>query len=644
MSQPAPSPDDGSWLDEGRWRTATTRRQRISIGLGVGLLAVGVLLTLVTGRSGGPAGLIAIVGFLAGLVGLRYAVRAAMEAPIERRPPAVERRPGVEVTGGDLDASVRAVGSTTEGRAIRARVRVTRRLRDVAARVLAERTSSQEAALDRLESGEWTADERAAALARGDAPADEGWFAAHLGLGARFEDQVAAAVDALEALPRGPDPGDPDEPTPRSLPTGGYWRTGRYRTGRWRGLSGLALLALMTGAIVRAPGPVLTAAVLLGLAGYIRLFDPPPDTVEVTRSIQPAEPAPGERVTVRVVVENVGEVTIPDLRVIDAVPAGLGVVDGSPRLATALGPGAADGFAYDVRASPGNHEFTSVHVERREPSGERALATTTETSTDALACPVQPGAESIPLHPRMTGVTGRVPTAAGGDGVAFHSVRGYRPGDPLSRVDWNRLARTGELTTRALREEHAATVVMMLDVRTVSACTPAAGELSAVDRSRLGAAALLESLLGDGDRVGLATVEAAPSWLRPGGGQAHEDRLAARLRSAGAEADGWAGVDPERYVRRLRRRVPAESQLVCFSPLLDDEMLDILRQLQAHGHAVTLVSPDPTTRAALGARVVRLERDVRLRDLRAGGLRVVDWGHGEALRTAIARARRGWRS
>jgi hypothetical protein len=57
---------------------------------------------------------------------------------------------------------------------------------------------------------------------------------------------------------------------------------------------------------------------------------------------------------------------------------------------------------------------------------------------------------------------------------------------------------------------------------------------------------------------------------------------------------------------------------------------------------VTVVSPDPTRRDTVGRTLASVERSNRLSDLRASGLRVIDWADDESLYEALERARRRW--
>lgn len=625
------------------WRAGTPAWQRVLLWSGFGLLLLAVLVPIAVPEWAGPASLAATVGVLGGLIGVVVAVRGRRGQPSSRRPPAVESRLDVSRAGGDFDLALERAQREVTGRAIRARSTVRERLRSLAIAILARSDGESEStAATRIDAGDWPDEDAGGVFETGEAIAP-GWLADLLdrspALAVHVERIVAALEDRLDSAAA-----DRHAASGSAHPSAGEWVPGPYRTRRWAGLVGLALLALMVGALTRTAGPTLVAAVLVGLAGYVRLFDPPAADLEIERQLDPADPRPGEAVSVTVTVANASDRPLVDCRVIDGVPERLTVLDGSPRHATALAAGESTTFTYRVPAAAGEHDFSTAYVELREPAGERARADTLETDVTTLACRPRPRDESVPLHPQATGVTGNVPTDQGGSGLEFHSIRRYRRGDPLHRVDWNRLARTGELATTRLREEHAATVVLLVDVRPAAAVAPGTGQPSAVDRARRGAARLADSLLSDGDRVGLATISRDPTWLPPGGGTTHRERLAAGLQAGEPPSTDWVDFSASQYVRHLRRRLPASSQLLCLSPLLDDAILSVLQHLHAHGHEVSLVSPDPTTRATVGARVVRLERMVRLATLRDAGIRVIDWAADDDLAVGLERARRGWRA
>jgi uncharacterized repeat protein (TIGR01451 family) len=557
--------------------------------------------------------------------------------------PPVEWRSVVRRTGAPFETAAREADAGESWQQSRGRMQVVRRLEPLVRSVVGEREGWTEGeATERLEGGTWTDDETAAGLF--ETASESGVPARLLGRTPSIRAQASAVVGELAETVLGERSGSDRWLSRVRTPTGSRrWWSGRWQTGRWRGIGGLGLVALAGATLSQQPALVLVAATLLGLAGYARLGEPVTPTLAVRRTLGTETPSPGEAVTVTLTVRNEGEGLVPDLRVVDGVPDELAVVTGSPRLATALAPGESVTVEYDVLAVYGDHDFSAAYVATRDPSGGHERTLTVEGPTTTLSCEAATVQESIPLHPQTSGVVGRVESDTGGSGHEFHAVREYRRGDPAQRVDWNRLARTGDLATLQFREEHAATVVVVVDTRERSARAPRRDALSAVDRGLAGAAQVTASLLADGDRVGFATVGLDFTWVGPGAGGDHRDRLRATL-SRGLDpggADDTFGVD--RYVRRLRRRLPSDAQVVLFSPLLDGESVALARRLHAHGHRVTLFSPDPTTRGSVGGTLATVERTRATRELRRGRIPVVDWGQDERLAVAVERAKRRWR-
>ena len=96
---------------------------------------------------------------------------------------------------------------------------------------------------------------------------------------------------------------------------------------------------------------------------------------------------------------------------------------------------------------------------------------------------------------------GTRPRRAAGAGSELYQLRGYVPGDPLSRIDWKATARTGSLVTRELSEDQHLDIVVAID----------AGRFSSVRAGRLDrfglyanvAARFAEAAVANDDRIGL---------------------------------------------------------------------------------------------------------------------------------------------
>jgi uncharacterized protein (DUF58 family) len=72
------------------------------------------------------------------------------------------------------------------------------------------------------------------------------------------------------------------------------------------------------------------------------------------------------------------------------------------------------------------------------------------------------------LAGRVGGITG---TRAGGS-LELHDFREYQPGDDIRQLDWNAVARTGQLIVRVRREEVSPRVEVVVDASRAMAITP----------------------------------------------------------------------------------------------------------------------------------------------------------------------------
>ncbi|NEU57726.1 DUF58 domain-containing protein [Halorussus sp. MSC15.2] len=414
------------------------------------------------------------------------------------------------------------------------------------------------------------------------------------------------------------------------------------QTKRWRGVSVVALLAGSLGVLFSRPLVLLSGVVGVAFAAYARTAGTPEVALDVTRTLSDDEPLPGEEVQVRLVVENVGDSMLADLRLVDGVPEALPVTDGSARLGTALRPGKTASFTYTVEAERGDHEFDPVTAIVRDFSGAIEVETEVECETLLRCVPKLGTTVDMPLRAQTTQYTGRVTTDVGGSGIEFHATREYRPGDPLSRVDWNRLARTGELTTVQFREERAASVVVLVDTREKAYLARGDDERNAVQFGVDAAGKMVTRLLDAGDRVGLASFGPETCWLAPGAGHDHQARARDLLAThpAFAPTPSEEMFYPTTRLKQLRKRLPASSQVVFVTPLCDDFGPEVARRLDAEDHLVTVVSPDPTSTRTAGQRFARTQRDHRVSKLRQSGVRVVDWDTDESLGVALARMAR----
>ena len=458
----------------------------------------------------------------------------------------------------------------------------------------------------------------------------------------------------------------------------------RRRVHRWN-VAFLATLAL-TGAGLVFAAPVLLAGAVIpltyGLYGALSTVPPEP-SVTATRTVEPGAPMPGERVTVSLTVTNEGDSVLPDVRIVDGVPAEFAVTGGSARACVSLPPAGAVTLEYTVVARRGTYQFDDPVVRLRSLAGTEQVTTTAETvGTTEIACSNtvrDPPTRNVTL-PRA----GTQPTDTGGSGLAFYATRQYQPGDPLSRIDWNHVAKTGEFVTVQYRQERAIRTVIMVDARPVGRVTPEPGYPTGAELAAYAGERLSDAL----DKAGVSTSVTAVGlddnvlkeltgpdglpWVGPGSGSVsrHEVIFDAVQTAAGTSHDespdslsetaGRAtpdnasrsgarattqpdgnGVTPrgERTAQKVLERLPPNAQVVCCTPLLDDWPLEFARSLTARGYETLVVSPDVTGEQSQGQRIAALERQQRLTDLERTGAPTVSWRLDEpidrALRTSL---------
>jgi len=424
---------------------------------------------------------------------------------------------------------------------------------------------------------------------------------------------------------------------------------GRTVVHRYSGALGGSLLSVALGLAYATPALFVLALVPLGYVAAGALSRFPEPTLSVERSLSPAVPAPGETVTVTLSVENTSDRTLPDVRVVDGVPEELVVPEGVARGCLSLSPGETRSFSYELLARRGTHAFSEPTVRCRSLLATRLVTTTVEAGGErSLRCE-RTVEQSPPTRPSRSRI-GSLPTDSGGSGIAFHSTREYRSGDPINRIDWRRLARTDELSTINFRRQQAARVVLAVDAYPSTRVAPEAGYPSGVELAAYAAERTYDSLTAAGHRVAVAALgldEETLPWVPADDGTAADARrLFDRVQVPTAVAhttavDGPVDPDPSgETARALLARLPPDAQVVYCSPLLSDRQVSVVEGLRERGYPVSVVSPDTTVSSSVGGRLTAVERADRIAALRARGVTVVDWELDRRLDDALTRSLR----
>lgn len=369
---------------------------------------------------------------------------------------------------------------------------------------------------------------------------------------------------------------------------------------------------------------------------------PSTESVTVNRDIETEAPSPGQSVDVTVTVTNTGERTVTDIRIVDAVPAELAVVEGAPRAALSLTPGSSESFTYTVTAQRGDHRFGDADIEFRALFADKVRQDAVSVEgDDKITCKAEVGA--LPLQDETVERVGNVITDNPGSGVEFHSLRDYQSSDPRKRIEWRHMAKTGELATKNYREEQAATIILLVDARRVSDVRARDGDPTGIEMATYAARRAYEAVLRSRHEPGLAILGVDPTemrhgsdhqpiqYIRPGRSRKRQQKV----------KDSFAAIEHankenmEDIASKLVSTLPPASQVVLFSPLLDDEIVDTLTVLDSYGVPVTVVSPDITMDTDPFNRLATLERELRVKRARRV-VPVIDWNIEYPLATQVS--------
>jgi uncharacterized protein (DUF58 family) len=432
---------------------------------------------------------------------------------------------------------------------------------------------------------------------------------------------------------------------------------------------GLVAALVGIGSGVLLANTVLVAGAVIGLVfALYGSISSVPESVELaaTRRFEISGAGPGSEVHVELDIENTGESTLPDLRVADGVPDGCPVVAGIPRASKPLGPGETLRIEYTVVLERGRFEFEDPVCRLRSFAGaDRRDRTLSVDGDRTLRCGT--ALEESPRPDATLQHAGNVATDTGGSGLEFYSTRQYHHGDPMRRINWHQVAKTGEFVTVQYRREQAAQTVIVMDCRpaarvkyrqgypTGSALAVYAAERIYEALDEAGAVTMLtavgietdtESLGGPGELPwvgpdspdGAATAlfraatrtaaDAAVSASLEPDSEPTPDADAATPKTAGVRADGGpapgTGSDAA-MIEQLRSHIPSETRVVVCSPLVDGWVLDWVSTLRAHENPCHVLSPDVTGEASTGHRIERIHRRRRIRELGRVGSSVTDW-------------------
>jgi uncharacterized protein (DUF58 family) len=254
-----------------------------------------------------------------------------------------------------------------------------------------------------------------------------------------------------------------------------------------------------------------------------------------------------------------------------------------------------------------------------------------------LACDPRPARQnSQVLLRQLPSQLGEHPSRRPGEGIEFAGIREFVPGDRQRRINWPATTRRGTLQLNTFAAERAQDVIVVVDV---SSDVGEPGS-SSIDLAYRAAAGTIRAYLAARDRVGLILFAGRLSWIGLGAGRRHFRRL---IDLMVANPGGWRQAESVAGLARLpKAALPPGALIMVFSPLLDQRLVEALRDLRERGFTVFVVDvlneapPWPGLIADLATRIWRMEQEAIRFSLRQLGIPVTHWDGQQSVDELLA--------
>jgi len=339
-----------------------------------------------------------------------------------------------------------------------------------------------------------------------------------------------------------------------------------------------------------------------------------PENVRVLmdRRVEPSESFGEDDVRVELRLENSSGARLGNLEIHDVLPATLKPDEGSNTVHLALDINMHDEIVYKFPSPPRGHTpIGPLLVRARDPLGLYMVEEKFPPDTVAVL-PKPEKIRGTELRPGHLGPwPGTIPSRSTGLGSEFYSLRAYSSGDDPKRINWKATARYGRLVLNETESERVTDVMVVLDT---DVAFYESSERDLFERGVKAAASMASLLLRQGNRVGLVLQGVERGIVRPGFGKRQERRILYML----AAAKPGGSMLPTGYVvgQLARLLLPSRAQVVLVSPLLDNEVVDGIRQLTVDGYSVMVVTPTLSLPAdydseseRLAFKILNLERE-----------------------------------
>ncbi|ASJ17366.1 MoxR associated protein [Thermococcus chitonophagus] len=398
-------------------------------------------------------------------------------------------------------------------------------------------------------------------------------------------------------------------------------------TGRAYSLMTVAwVIVIMSYLLVRWEGIALTLPILTIFLLSSLLFKPTID-IEVSREISSSRVIEGQKVTVKLRIKAKSKVI--SLYIQDLTPNSVEII-GRNFAVFSFNSGDEREIKYEIKVPRGYHKFEGVRVVYRDPLGLFEEDKVIDLYDEVIGVPQ---IEDIitPYTTKGTKITiGHLPSPRLGEGLEFHAIREYQPGDPIKIINWKATAKLGKIMVNEFESERKVDVVVIIDATYKGQ--------SVFDYMMRAASSVLLDALENGMSFGILISEAVPLMINVDYGKRHFFRCIDALSMAKPDKNNLIFYQVEHL---SKTKIPPRAQIVFISPFLTKESEEALIALYTRGYRVVAISPDPystytpqTKEENLAIKLLSLKRKARLKKMRKYAV-IIDWNLKKSLRSAI---------
>lgn len=296
----------------------------------------------------------------------------------------------------------------------------------------------------------------------------------------------------------------------------------------------------------------------------------------------------GETTTFEIAVTSRSRLPRIAVRVVDDLPKFI-TRQGGPDITFNLPALSEERVPYQVRLEKrGVYHLRGIRVIASDPLGLFSVSTVVSCPAELLVYPFPSPMPDIALSgAERYGVADLPFSSARGSGIDPDGIRQYHAGDPLRRVHWKSMARTGHLNVIEFEESRALSVVLVLD--TSAAGDVGEGKQNAFEYLVNAAASLAQSATRHGASIRLISGDRPGPEAAPGRGTDHLFAILAGL--ARAEA-----ATPTPLSASLADKIgllPSGTSLVLFTADADPALGAPVSRYTVAGIPVTVLYADP---------------------------------------------------